>query len=706
MPFIRVTARYHKERLGPAAAVRKPEQRMATRPQQDAAATGAALQPPRDAPSEPARSTPKGEGVAVAERFLMSGFVWFRIWMALGIVVVVADPFDQYGSRTLAIALVGFWSLESAWIVRRIWRRGAYDEPRVMAFDVGFATVLILVGALTHAPLPPAGSFTGGIANAAVLGAGAVSRRFGVTVTISLLLTAAVDASYSLGAADPAGTAFAVLLDSAFTTIALGVGALFLSLEVLRSGRELDAAREIAVAREAELVRERERTRAARELHDHVLQTLETVARGSKVEDEILRAQAGHEAAWLRDLIASSFERARSPKPKERSSEPRQGSPRAERSLLRGYLLFRGATLIWPVVVIPLTLNRLRSPSFGLFLSLACLVESALVARASLRRRSYRSPGIAILDLGFGSVALLASVWLQRTAAAYEPMALFVMGCMLGAGMAFRRRATVLTTGVIIGIAYLATLALRLPRVDLFNPLANDAIWFVGYGLGGWLLARVLRGGGRKTDLATAEAISSAKEIALERERERTESLLAEEVLPTLESLAVGKGVRDEGARSEAERASIWLQAYVQGRESRPGVSNLLSALRETTLVQATLGLTVDLNLAGMWAEESEESVSPQMIEALSGAVHEALENVRKHAGVSHAVVRAVPDAGGVLVTVVDTGRGFDQTTTPLGLGVPHSIQARLADVGGRARIDSAPGSGTRVQLWIPRDGN
>jgi signal transduction histidine kinase len=36
-------------------------------------------------------------------------------------------------------------------------------------------------------------------------------------------------------------------------------------------------------------------------------------------------------------------------------------------------------------------------------------------------------------------------------------------------------------------------------------------------------------------------------------------------------------------------------------------------------------------------------------------------------------------------------------------VGLPRSIRARMAEVGGRVEIDSRPGRGAEVRIWVPR---
>ncbi|WFE94390.1 ATP-binding protein [Micromonospora sp. WMMD987] len=88
---------------------------------------------------------------------------------------------------------------------------------------------------------------------------------------------------------------------------------------------------------------------------------------------------------------------------------------------------------------------------------------------------------------------------------------------------------------------------------------------------------------------------------------------------------------------------------------------------------------------------------------ALVDATAAALANVARHAPDAAVVVRLGGDDGRVVVEVVDDGPGFDPAAVPAHrYGLRESIQGRLADVGGRAEVTSAPGEGTRIRLEWP----
>jgi hypothetical protein len=66
-------------------------------------------------------------------------------------------------------------------------------------------------------------------------------------------------------------------------------------------------------------------------------------------------------------------------------------------------------------------------------------------------------------------------------------------------------------------------------------------------------------------------------------------------------------------------------------------------------------------------------------IDALSGAVGEAVVNADKHGGARTATVCLdVDEEGRPVCTVNDDGTGFDVTRTPEGLGLQRSIRGRL----------------------------
>ena len=84
----------------------------------------------------------------------------------------------------------------------------------------------------------------------------------------------------------------------------------------------------------------------------------------------------------------------------------------------------------------------------------------------------------------------------------------------------------------------------------------------------------------------------------------------------------------------------------------------------------------------------------------------EALANVRKHADADRVHVLAEQQDRGYLVRVQDDGDGFDLsrgTTVPGHLGL-LAMRERAELAGGWWKCRSAPGAGTTVEFWVPRE--
>jgi signal transduction histidine kinase len=86
-------------------------------------------------------------------------------------------------------------------------------------------------------------------------------------------------------------------------------------------------------------------------------------------------------------------------------------------------------------------------------------------------------------------------------------------------------------------------------------------------------------------------------------------------------------------------------------------------------------------------------------------AAREAVANVRKHAGACRIDVVLKERDGGFAVMVCDDGTGFapDQAlrVRPGHLGLP-ALRDRVEMAGGSLTLDSRPGTGSLVEVWLP----
>ena len=93
-------------------------------------------------------------------------------------------------------------------------------------------------------------------------------------------------------------------------------------------------------------------------------------------------------------------------------------------------------------------------------------------------------------------------------------------------------------------------------------------------------------------------------------------------------------------------------------------------------------------------------------IELVHQACGEALANVLRHANASHVSVHIVVENERVVVTIEDDGRGFTPEDLRRRRAEDHFGTRLLEDkaelAGGAFSLESEPGRGSRVGLWLP----
>ena len=127
-------------------------------------------------------------------------------------------------------------------------------------------------------------------------------------------------------------------------------------------------------------------------------------------------------------------------------------------------------------------------------------------------------------------------------------------------------------------------------------------------------------------------------------------------------------------------------------------VRRLLDRLAAETGVRTDLELTGDPRLSSM-------AVDVAVLRLVQGA----LANIRQHAAASRVVVSLAYEPAELLIDVVDDGVGFDPEavappTDTGGFGL-RALRERVAELGGRLSVESAPGEGAAVAAVIPLGG-
>jgi signal transduction histidine kinase len=261
--------------------------------------------------------------------------------------------------------------------------------------------------------------------------------------------------------------------------------------------------------------------------------------------------------------------------------------------------------------------------------------------------------------------------------------------------------------------------ALLLLTSDLQAPLRTAGIYVLGWVLPAliaiWISAGVPQVAKRIASIGRAHR-AERQASELEAQRRQGARLLHDTVLATLTLLAhSGVGVTPEALRQQAGDDAKLLRQLRLGTNPTPnGTAPVGTATSPIPVIEEpVLGTTLEsvkqrfgrMGLQVSWHGTGQVLLPSDILDAFLLALAECLENVRRHSGVTEAHVTITEDSKMVRAMVTDAGVGFDiSDIDEAKLGFTESVVARLRDVGGNARLFSAPGSGTTVVLEVPRD--
>jgi len=245
------------------------------------------------------------------------------------------------------------------------------------------------------------------------------------------------------------------------------------------------------------------------------------------------------------------------------------------------------------------------------------------------------------------------------------------------------------------------------------SPLQTGALlalgWLLPSIIGIWITASVPLAGRRIASIGRAHR-AERQASELEAQRRQSARLLHDTVLATLTLLAhSGVGVAPEALRQQAADDARLLRQLRLGATPTPQSSGQynLEPVEETVLGTTLESVKQRFGRMGLevsWHGTGQVLLPSDVLDAFLLALAECLENVRRHSGVTEAHVTIVDDATTVRAMITDAGVGFTlDDVDSARLGFKESVVGRLKEVGGSARLFSAPGSGTTVVLEVPR---
>jgi len=376
--------------------------------------------------------------------------------------------------------------------------------------------------------------------------------------------------------------------------------------------------------------------------------------------------------------------------------------------------LFRVVTMVYAAVLILRDYPRYAHPAGGL-VALGIIIAWTAVASVVYSRPGGRTRWMIAADVAVAVALVLSTRWIDSPA-------------RISAGMptipAFWAASPVLACAVAGGpwagiagalVISAADLADR-PQLSLENPFSNIVLLLIAGGIGGYIVRL-----GVQAEQAVARVARTEAAIA---ERDRLARSIHDSVLQVL-ALVSSRGRALGGAAAELGELAAEQETALRRlmTSSAPG---LPAADGNGTTPSAGPGAAdpgirtgpADLRevieqLAGARVTVSCPATAVQLpagaAEALGEAAAAALDNVRRHAGNGAQAWVLVEDEGQVVrVSVRDDGAGFAngrlaQAAAAGRLGVSQSIIGRIRAAGGTARVTSAPGEGTEVDLALPR---
>lgn len=254
-----------------------------------------------------------------------------------------------------------------------------------------------------------------------------------------------------------------------------------------------------------------------------------------------------------------------------------------------------------------------------------------------------------------------------------------------------------------LGLAPLEHLARLMPRIDLLRPSQRLPI------RGGGEVASVIKSFNEMLDRLEAERSASAARAlsAQEAERQRIARGLHDEIGQSL--TAVLLELKRAGDRApEPLRTELRLAQEITrdsldevrriARRLRPGV------LEDLGLVSALIDLTSEFSThTGLAIQRRFDprlpKLGPDAELVLYRVAQESLTNTARHATAERVEVALARDAGGVVLSVRDDGRGLGHS--PEGAGI-HGMRERALLVGARLTIATRLEGGTEVRLRVP----
>lgn len=358
--------------------------------------------------------------------------------------------------------------------------------------------------------------------------------------------------------------------------------------------------------------------------------------------------------------------------------------PGSDQLVLLVGVVLRLAGVVMLAYVIPLVWHQLPHAAWSACLAAVLGLVGLTVAGFWLQqgRVSRRS---LLMDVPTGALALVFGELLGHRGSTIDwasfpyPYAVFTAVAL---GLACRTPFGAVACGGTWAAAYVLG-ALAFSHTTAPRALAGTVSFLVNP-LIGYVCARLLRQSAGQLEQASRTALDEAAGLAAEAERSRHARALHDRLLQVLEALVRDGAVADEAVRTRLAVKAAWLRTYVgTGRAEQS--AGLITALA------AAAGTDVQILDACLHTTDPTGGLTPDDQAALVAATARVIEAFSGSGG--EITVRAAPERGGVLISVLSTGNA------PPPPGLLAEMTSLMQGIGGQADAESVP---PYVELWLP----
>lgn len=267
-------------------------------------------------------------------------------------------------------------------------------------------------------------------------------------------------------------------------------------------------------------------------------------------------------------------------------------------------------------------------------------------------------------------------------------------------------------------VPVLIALARGAPGAEIGTALWAGALGTAfSIGFGTWIV-RIINQSAERAELIAeleetrAELAQANREAGRLAERDRLASEIHDTIAQGFTSIVMLVQAADAMIGDDTDRVRKQLDLIARtARENLAEARALVAGLGPAALATASLADAL-ARLADRAGEESALRATfhmdgmPRPLDTGAEVVllrvcQEALANVRRHAAATHASIVLAYRDDRVRLEVSDDGVGFDPGLATDGYGL-RGMRARVSEIGGELRVDSAPGRGTTVTADVP----